>query len=85
MMLGISALLLIGCGSGSKTYNTLEENVTVEEVYEVPSGTSIIVDSSSGTTITQDNQVITIDCSAGSCGDISIGVPQEESTPQPEA
>jgi len=75
MILVALATLLIatGCNS-SKTYTTTENNVTVDEPYEVPDGLAIIVDSSDNATIMVDEDIITIDCGSGGCGDINIGV-----------
>ena len=68
------ATLLIATGcNGSKTYTTTENNVTVDEPYEVPDGLAIIVDSSDNATIMVEETTITIDC-GGVCGDINIGL-----------
>ena len=71
------AIILVGCGSSTKTYETVENNITVDEPYEVPGGTAIIIDSSNDATVTQENQTITIDC-GGTCGDITVGLPVDQ-------
>ena len=68
----IASVLLVGCGSGSKTYDVVENNITVDEPYEIPGGTAIIIDGSDKATVVQENQTITIDC-GGTCGNITIG------------
>lgn len=73
------ALILSACGSSNKTYETIENNISIDEPYEVPGGTSIIVDGATDSMITsniENNQYI-IDC-GGSCGDITIGIPVDE-------
>ena len=72
----VAILALNGCGSDTKTYETIENNITVDEPYEIPGGTALIIDGSDGAVVTQENQTITIDC-GGSCGDITIGLPVE--------
>ena len=74
ILLAIIAMMLVGCGSSTKTYDVVENNITIDEPYEIPGGTAIIIDGSDEATVTQENQTITIDC-GGSCGDITIGLP----------
>lgn len=69
-----TAFAIVGCGSSSKTYDVVENNITIDEPYPIPGGAAVIVDGSTDTTVTQDNQQIVIDC-GGSCGDITIGIP----------
>lgn len=78
LVLVLMALGLTACGSGSKTYSTYEENITIEEPYVVPDGMAIIVDHTEGSSvgIDYDNNQYVIDC-GGVCGDISIGVPAQ--------
>lgn len=64
---------LAGCGSDTKTYETIENNITVEEPYQIPEGLAVIIDGSDDAVVTVDQDTIIIDCGAGGCGDVTIG------------
>ena len=66
------SLMVVGCGSTNKTYETVENNITVDEPYTVPDGLAVIIDGSNGATVNLEQDTIIIDC-GGTCGDITIG------------
>jgi len=81
-----AVLLLVGCGDTKNTYTAepLEEPLEPQKNTEIK-GDAIIINSGSDTslsTVTVTENGVYVDCGSAGCGDVSIGVKQDDNETQ---